>query len=95
MTFRCQNTFSIKHVTTQTHKHFKFGHKTDNDVETFEIKFTHLARAAYKKKRAYTNKINALYSWNIPNAEEVLQTYLNDLSDVKDDDQYVRKYILL
>ena len=30
--------------------------------------------------------INALYSWNIPNPEEVLQAYLNDLSDIKDDE---------
>ena len=46
----------------------------------------HLDRAAYKKKRAYVNKINALRSWNIPDVEEVLQTYLNDLADLKDDE---------
>ena len=76
----CTNLKSRIAVAKQEDRGAAYIKRCEEDLEY------HLARAAYKKKRAYTNKINALYSWNIPNAEEVLQTYLNDLSDIKDDE---------
>ena len=62
MTFRCQNTFSIKHVTTQTHKHLKFGHKRDNDVETSELKFTQKLPISVLREIISTLKLNIYYT---------------------------------